>query len=167
MNDRVTSVSNKIISEIAAKLFECDDIMKFLYYTDKKYENQSIFDELKVSPAKIINKCIFINRRIPTPLTNTGAFMAIRFYDYGGKSVGKNIKKMLIDIDIIVHEDCMTTMHGTRDTFLIDAVQNALDCSLPSSVGKCKVKRTYDILGLNTKYSGFTVRMEVDAFNKK
>lgn len=167
MRDKVVSTSNKILSEVSAKIFENENIMKFLYYTDKKYEDQSILDEPKVSPSKLINKYIFINRRVPTPLTEAGAFISMRFYDYGGKSVGRNIKKMVIDIDVIVHEDCINTIHGTRDTFLIDAIQDSLDCPLPSSVGKCEVKRTYDILGLNVKYNGFTVRMEVDAFDKK
>lgn len=161
----IYGLPNRVMTSLSSKLFENENLSKMLYYTDKKYENLPILNEKRVSFSTLKGNHIFIGRRVPVVLKKSGAFVSFRVFNYYQHN--KNgIYIVEIDIDTIVHQDCMNTTIGTRDitiaTMIIDSIEN----SDLSGIGKCDITSTYDIRDLDAEYNGYTTRVRIEGYKK-
>jgi hypothetical protein len=71
-----------------------------------------------------------------------------------------------IDIDIICHEACQTTLRGTRDITIVTLLQEALENELLTGIGEVEIYSTTEILGLHEDFSGYQLRVKVTGFNR-
>lgn len=154
---------NIIMSELASELYKHPHLSKFLFYVEKEYENENLLKQKPISWSKLINKSFFCGRRIPIVLTNTGAYLSFRVYDY--KPMNKrDMYYVTIDIDIITHKDCQYTIHGGRDACILAMVHEVLQNYLKHSIGKGDIINTYDIRDIDPEYQGYTVKIELEGF---
>lgn len=161
MSNGVYGLPNRVMTDLSSQLFKHEHLSKMLYYTDKQYENEDILIQKKVSWSKLKDKNIFVGRRIPIVLKLSGAFISFRVFDY--YPYNKNgIYNIEIDIDVIVHQDCMKTIHGTRDITIVTMIHEALQDKTLTGIGECSILNTYDIRDLDAEYSGYSIRVKVE-----
>ena len=160
---------NRIMSELSAKIFSSPNLLKYIYYTDKEHANVDIFELETPKVSELINKNICIGRRIPKIMERVGAFLDIRVNRYEprlSQRSAKIIKDVEIDIDIICHEACQTTLRGTRDITIVTLLQEALENELLTGIGEVEIYSTTEILGLHEDFSGYQLRVKVTGFNR-
>lgn len=166
MNNGIYGLPNRVMTNLSAQLFKHEHLSKMLYYTDKKYETEDILNQKKVSWSKLKDKNIFIGRRIPLVLKESGAFISFRVFDYYPHNK-QGIYNVEIDIDVIVHQDCMKTTHGTRDITMVAMIHEALaNADLTGIAKKCDIGNTYDIRDLDAEYNGYTCKVKIEGFTK-
>lgn len=163
-------LANKVISEISAKIFENPKLLNYIYYTDKEYEHIDLFTLETPKIYELIDKHIFIGRRIPHLMKKVGAFVDIRVNRYQPRLNKKSptlIKYVEVDIDILCHTECQTTLRGTRDITIVTLLQEALENeSLTGIAENAEITSVTEILGLDADYSGYTVKIQITGFNK-
>ncbi len=161
---------NRIISELSAKIFENPKLLKYIYYTDKEHEYIDLFTLETPDIQKLIDKHIFIGRRIPHLMKKVGAFIDIRVNRYQPRTNKKSslfIKYVEIDIDVLCHIECQTTLRGTRDITIVTLLQETLEKeSLTGISENIEITSVTEILGLDADYSGYTVKIRVEGFNQ-
>lgn len=166
-------VTNKILAEITSHILKHPDLCKFLYYTDNKYQYENLLEEEPVPASKIIDKKLFVYRRVPEVIEEVGAFMYIDLYRLTPTVLGGNVKEVSFAIDILVHYNCLKTSVGNRAVCIEEALESALsDYHKKSSLGKITLVRMQPILGLVDDYTGYTItfttneiRMNKDILN--
>lgn len=163
----IYGLPNIVVAEVMSKLFQHEHLCKFLYYTDEDSKTKSILDRPKVSTSKIVGKNVFIGRRIPNAMLKSGAYLCIRVFKYDVAKKSKLIKEIQVDIDIICHQDCQSTIHGTRDITLVTMIHDALEDEFLCGIGECRVIATGEILGLDVGYDGYRVRVSVVGFSNE
>lgn len=161
---------NKVISELSAKIFEYPWLLNYIYYTGKEYENVDLLTLKPPKASNLIDKNIFIGRRIPLLMKKVGAFVDIRVNRYQpllNKKSPKLIKYVEVDIDIICHEDCQRTLRGTRDITIVTLLQEALENQgLTGIADSIEITSVTEILGMNVEYSGYTVKIQITGFSQ-
>lgn len=169
----VYGLPNRVISELSAKIFESPKLMNYIYYTGKEYENTDLFTLEPPSANDVVDKYVFIGRRIPNLMKQVGAFLDIRVNSYAPLTVNfakkspKLIKYVDVDIDVICHADCQKTLRGTRDITIVTLLQEILETSDLTGIAEgAEIISVYDILGLNADYSGYTLKIRVTGFNQ-
>lgn len=159
MNNGVYGLPNRVMTDLSSQLFKHEHLSKMLYYTDKQYENEEILAQKKISWSKLKNKNVFIGKRIPIVLKSSGAFMSLRVFDFYPHNEN-GIYNVEVDIDVIVHQDCMQTIYGTRDITIVTMIYEALTDKTLTGIGKCSILNMYDIRDLDAEYSGYTVKVK-------
>lgn len=157
---------NRSMTELSKQLFKHEHLSKMLFYTDKQYETEDILSQKKVSWSKLVDKNIFIGKRVPIILKESGAFISFRVFDYYPHNK-QGMYNVEIDIDVIVHKDCMKTIHGTRDITIVTMIHEALADVDLAGIGECTFLNTYDIRDLDAEYVGYTNKVRVLGFAKK
>ena len=160
---------NRVISELMAKIFESDNLLKYIYYTGKEHEDIDIFSLKRPPSSELIDKHIFIGRRIPNLMKQVGAFVDIRVNRYEpilGQKSRKIIKYVEVDIDILCHIDCQKTLRGTRDITIVTLMQEILENEELTGIGEVEIRTVTEILGLNTDYNGYQLKIIVKGFNQ-
>ena len=147
--------------------------MNYIYYTGKEYENVDLFTLEPPSANDVIDKNIFIGRRVPNIMRQVGAFLNIRVNSYAPvminfvKKSPKLIKYVDVDIDVICHIDCQKTLRGTRDITIVTLLQEVLETADLTGIAEgADIISVYDILGLNADYNGYTLKIRVTGFNQ-
>lgn len=161
-DSNIYGLPNRMTSQIMIALLEHEHLSKMLYYTGEKYTKNDILIEEPVSWVKLIGKNIFIGKRIPLTMNDSQAYMAFRVYNYKptGKTAKNSIYEIIVDIDIIVHEGCQKTIHGTRDGCMLAMVHEALTSSiLEDAIGEIDIQGSYDLRDIPADYSGYTCRI--------
>ena len=160
---------NRVISELMAKIFESDNLLKYIYYTGKEHEDIDIFSLKRPPSSELIDKNIFIGRRIPNLMKQVGAVVDIRVNRYEpilGQKSRKIIKYVEVDIDILCHIDCQKTLRGTRDITIVTLMQEILENEELTGIGEVEIRTVTEILGLNTDYNGYQLKIIVKGFNQ-
>ena len=161
---------NRVMSELMAKIFESDNLLKYIYYVGKEYEDVDIFSLKRPSSSELIDKYIFIGRRIPYLMTEVGAYLDIRVNRYEplpNKKSSLLLKYVEIDIDILCHIDCQKTLRGTRDITIVTLLQEALETSDLTGIAETiEITSLTEILGLNHDYNGYQLKVTVVGFNQ-
>lgn len=155
---------NRVMTNLSMQLFKHEHLSKFLHYTAIEYKTKNILLEEKVSASELVDKNIFVGKRVPIIIGMSGAYISFRVYDYYPGYGGKDTYNVEVDIDIIVHKDCQDTIHGTRDITLVTMVHEALRDERLTGIGKCRLGNAYDIRDLDVGYSGYTVRASIKGF---
>lgn len=166
---RIVGLPNRVISELGSNLIKHEYLLNFIYYTGENSDKEDLLIKDKVSASKLIDKNIFIGRRIPTKIEEVGAFVSIRVYNYAPqfRETGNFIKEVTVDINILVHDDCQKTIHGTRDLTIATAFQEVIQNNGLSGIADtCKIEGMYEILGLHPQFSGYKIRFKVTGFNQ-
>lgn len=161
---------NRVMGELVAKILESENLLKYIYYTDKEYENVDLFTLERPSTNDLIDKHIFIGRRIPNLMKRVGAFIDLRVNRYQPTPSVKSallIKYVEIDIDIICHVDCQKTLRGTRDITIAVLMQEVLEnCDLTGIASGVEITSLTEILGLHQDYNGYQLKIRVTGFNQ-
>lgn len=161
---------NRVMGELMAKILESENLLKYIYYTDKEYENVDLFTLERPKTTDLIDKHIFIGRRIPNLMKKVGAFIDLRVNRYQPTPSVKSslyIKYVEIDIDIICHVDCQKTLRGTRDITIAVLLQEALEYSdLTGIASGVEITSLTEILGLHQDYNGYQLKIRVTGFNQ-
>lgn len=166
MENEIFGLPNRIVAELGAEIMESEEVCKFLHYTDF-IEPTDILSLPPVSnaPQHILNKRLFVGRRIPVVLNKVGAFMYIDFHSlYDHSTQATPLKVVVVQCNIIAHHTCMNTRNGSRLVALMCGVNDAIDGKSLSGVGVCKVRRCEPITGLSVDYSGISIKIEVEGF---
>ena len=156
---------NKAIAEMVSELLQQQDILKFLAYTD--IEGEDILSKPTIDdPSELLDKNIFVGRRLPYILGSIGAYITLRMGDLRPTtSKNKKVKTTTIDVFIIVHNSCQKTLNGSRDIALVSDVQSLFENKQLGGVGDCRIVRTADMMGLPVEYSGYNVICEIQSYN--
>lgn len=155
---------NRVISEVAAELIKHEAFCKFLYYTQDE-EVSEILNKPSINGSILLNKNLFIGRRVPITLLKSGAYTTIRMDDFKPEDYNSEIIKLTdVEIMVIVHQDALSTLNGTRDCALVSAVIDALDRKKLGGIGNCRVVRVNDIMGLPVEYNGYKILVRVKGF---
>ena len=165
----IYGLPNRVVAELTAKLFESSKLLNYIYYTGKEYENVDLFSLETPSTNKLVDKNIFIGRRIPNLMKQVGAFVDIRVNRYEpmlGQKSRKIIKYVEVDIDILCHVDCQKTLRGTRDITIVTLMQEILENEELTGIGEVEIRTVTEILGLNTDYNGYQLKIIVKGFNQ-
>lgn len=163
---------NRVMGELMAKIFESDNLLKYIYYTGKEYECVDLFSLERPSTDELIDKNIFIGRRIPNLMKKVGAFLDVRVNRYEPLPVSKSkshllIKYVEVDIDIICHVSCQKTLRGTRDITIAVLLQEILENSdLTGIATNVEITSLTEILGLHQDYNGYQLKIKVTGFNQ-
>lgn len=161
---------NRVISELMAKIFESDNLLKYIYYTGMEHEDIDIFALDRPPTTELVDKHIFIGRRIPNLMKQVGAFMDIRVNRYEplpNKKSSLYIKYVEVDIDVLCHVDCQKTVRGTRDITIITLLQEALENSdLTGIASGVEITSLTEILGLHQDYNGYQLKIRITGFNQ-
>lgn len=163
---KLYGVANRISQEIGAVLVNNSDFNKLLYY--KHIKDKDIFEQPDLEDAVdlLIGKQIFFNRRIPKLLRESDICITINTDDITNTfTKTKNIKRVLINLLIIGHEDCLDTIHGQREVALLCAIQDILEEETLGGIGKCKLLRVNPLLNIPFSFNGYSIIVEVTAFD--
>lgn len=159
-----------MMSEISAKIFASPKLLNYIYYTGVEYEDIDLFTLETPSAIELIDKYIFIGRRIPNLMKQVGAFLDIRVNRYQPRVNQKSsriIKYVEVDIDVLCHIDCQKTARGTRDITIITLLQEALENEGLTGIGEhVEITSVTEILGLDASYSGYTLKLTIEGFNQ-
>ena len=166
----VYGLPNRVISEVVGKIFESPRVLNYIYYTGKEYENVDLFSLEQPRLNELVDKHIFIGRRIPHLMKQVGAFLDIRVNRYEPqltKKSFKTLKYVEIDIDILCHVDCQRTLRGTRDITIVTLLQEILEKSDLTGIAETvEITSLTEILGLNQDYNGYQLKITVVGFNQ-
>ena len=161
---------NRIVGEISAKIFDNPKLLNYIYYTGKEHKNIDLFELEPPETHDLIDKHIFIGRRIPLLMKKVGAFLDIRVNRYQPRVNKKSptvIKYVEVDIDILCHVDCQRTLRGTRDITIVALLQEALENEdLTGIADNIEITSVTEILGLDADYNGYTLKLTVYGFNQ-
>lgn len=166
---KLLGLPNRVVQSIATILLNDPRVINLLYYTNKEDEDADFLEYDTPPSSSLIDRNIFIGRRIPIPITDVGAFMAIRTFSYRPSymNTGDFIKVAQIDIDVICHKECQRTIYGTRDISLMALVQEVLEKSdLTGISDHYRIISVSEKLGLHVDYSGYSMRIEITGFSK-
>ena len=164
----IYGLPNLFVNAIATKLLSNENLIKYLYYTSEEDENIDIFTKSLPPVGDLINKTIYIGRRVPFVVNKVGAWLGIRVCSYKPQYMknGNLIKEVQANIDIICHNDCQQTLRGTRDITILTLVQDTLDGEDLEGIGEYRIISTSEILGLPVEYSGYTIKIEVTGWSQ-
>lgn len=165
----IYGLPNRVMAELSAKIFQSPKVLNYIYYTGKEYENVDIFSLDTPSANKLVDKNIFIGRRIPNLMKEVGAFLDMRVNRYEpmpSQKSRKLIKYVEIDIDILCHVDCQRTLRGTRDITIVTLLQEILENEDLSGIGEVEITTVTEILGLNADYNGYQLKITIKGFNQ-
>lgn len=161
---------NMVNSELCAKILESPKLLNYIYYTDKESQSKDLFTLTPPSPNDIVDKFLFIGRRIPIFIKEVGAYVCVRINRYEPLTNNKSckiIKYVEINIDVICHIDCQKTTRGTRDITIITLLQEALENECLTGIAdSIEIVSTTQILGLPTEYDGYQLKIRVTGFNQ-
>lgn len=157
--------TNEILADINSKILQHDDLCKFLYYTDAQNANEDILSKEKVDTNKILNKRYFVYRRIPNVIKEAGAYMSIDFYKPAPWRIGGYVDEIYFNIDLLIHIDCLSTIHGNRAFCIMEALDRALYEYIKGSIGNIDVVRVDPILGLEKNFIGYSIKYRAFGFN--
>lgn len=157
--------TNKIMSEINTHLLKHPEFLKFLYYTSTEYKTKDILAQPKVSSSKIHNKKFFVFRRIPESITTEDAFVFIDVYRDMPTVVGGMLKQVTFTVSVLVHENCISTLHGNRAICICSAIEDAMEnYQKNNAIGKVDLMRLSPLLGLQKEYTGYTMQFRASGF---
>lgn len=163
-------LANRIVSEISAKIFENPKLLNYIYYTDKELKDVDLFTLETPDIHDLIDEYIFIGRRIPLLIKKVGAFLDIRVNRYQPRLNKKSstvIKYVEVDIDVLCHTECQRTLRGTRDITIVTLLQETLENENLSGIAEnIEITSVTELLGLDSNYSGYTVKLTVYGFNQ-
>ena len=165
----VYGLPNRVISEVVGKIFESPRVLNYIYYTGKEYEDVDLFSLEQPRLNELVDKHIFIGRRIPHLMKQVGAFLDIRVNRYEPqltKKSFKTLKYVEVDIDILCHVDCQRTLRGTRDITIVTLLQEILENEDLTGIGKVEITTVTEILGLDSNYNGYQLKITVTGFNQ-
>lgn len=165
---KLIGLPNRVMSAVTTNLLNDPRIVNFLYYTNKEDEFEDFLEKETPPSSILIDKNVFIGRRIPIPMTDVGAFMSIRTSTYRPEYMnhGNYIKVAQFDIEVTCHKDCQRTLYGTRDITLIALIQDALAKTDLTGIGNhYRVVSVSDKLGLHVDYSGYIMKLEITGFS--
>lgn len=161
---------NRVISELCAKIFESPKLLNYIYYTGKEYEDVDLFSLEPPNANDLVDKHIFIGRRIPRLIREVGTFLDIRVNRYepqNNKRSARLLKYVEVDIDILCHTDCQKTLRGTRDITIVTLLQEILENEDLTGIAEgVEITSVTNILGLNADYDGYTLKIKVIGFNQ-
>ena len=160
---------NRVVAELSAKIFDNPRLLNYIYYTGKEHEDVDIFDLETPDIRELIDKHIFIGRRIPNLMKQVGAFLDIRVNRYQpriGKQNITEIKYVEVDIDILCHVGCQRTLRGTRDITIVALLQEALENETLTGIANVEITSVTEILGLDADYNGYTLKLTIHGFNQ-
>lgn len=166
----IYGLPNRAICELSAKILESPKLINYIYYTGKEYENTDLFSLEPPNANDLVDKYIFIGRRIPNLMKKVGAYLDIRVNRYepllNNKSP-KLIKYVEVDIDVLCHVDCQKTLRGTRDITIITLLQEVLENADLTGIARgVNIVSVTEILGLNAEYNGYTLKIQITGFNQ-
>lgn len=166
----VYGLPNRVISEVVGKIFESPRVLNYIYYTGKEYENIDLFSLEQPRLSELVDKHIFIGRRIPHLMKQVGAFLDIRVNRYEPqltKKSFKTLKYVEVDIDILCHVDCQRTLRGTRDITIVTLLQEIFEnASLGGISESVEITSVTEILGLDADYNGYQLKITVVGYNQ-
>lgn len=166
----VYGLANRCIAEIGAKILESPNLLNYIYYTGKEYENTDLFTLEPPSANDLVDKYIFIGRRIPNIMKQVGAFLDIRVNRYQprlGQKSARTIKYVEVDIDILCHVDCQRTLRGTRDITIVTLLQEILEnADLTGIATNAEITTVTEILGLDSNYCGYQLKITIEGYNQ-
>ena len=157
-----------VINNIVSTLLSDELITKVLYYTDsEEYEDLLEKPNLENPYQELYKKKIFMHRRIPDILKESGAYIVINMSDYRPYRQGsKFIKTTTLKINVFCHEKVMYTAHGVRDMVIATRIVDLLENTSLGGLGRMSVVRTVPISGLNKEYSGFEIVLACESIER-
>lgn len=157
---------NKIMAEVNAHILKHPELGKFIKYTDNKYIEQSILDEPVVKASDLVNKNYFMYKRVPNAIEVAGVYLYVNIYRQTSFKIGSNIKEVVFTTDMLVHKDCLITVHGNRLICLVTAMEDALSSYVKkSAIGDIDLIRISPLLGVIKDYEGYSMQFRVYGFN--
>lgn len=157
--------TNKILAEIHAHLLKHPDLTKFLYYTDMEYSDKDILAEDKPPASKIANERLFIYKRVENVVRDAGAYMFLDVYRITPTKLGGTIREITFTVDILVHKDCIDTIHGNRSICIMCALEDALtDYVKKHAIGSVDLVRVAPILGVIKDFGGYSLQFRAYGF---
>lgn len=164
MGNELYGYTNNLMAEMTSHIFNCQDFLKFVYYSqDKGEENILLKDDLSVS--KVLNKNIFMYKRLDEVIEESGAYVSIDIYRLTPTSIGSPIREVTFTVDVLVHKDCQYTVHGNRAICIMTALENALaDYIRRSSIGQIDLVRVSPILGVVKDFGGYQLQFRAYGF---
>lgn len=160
---------NRVVSEISAKIFDNPRLLNYIYYTGKEHQDVDLFALEPPEFYELMDKHIFIGRRIPNLMKQVGAFLDIRVNRYQprlNKKSPTTIKYVEVDIDVLCHTECQRTLRGTRDITIIALLQEALEKEELTGISEVDITSVTEILGLDADYSGYTLKLTILGYNQ-
>ena len=155
---------NRVVSEIVSELINHEEFCKFIYYLQEPDEGD-LLSLPKPDVSKILNKLLFVGRRVYPIATESSSYVMVRMDDFKPEDFNsEKIRLVDVEITIIVHNDHITTSNGTRDCALVSAIVDALDGKKLGGIGGCRIIRVNDMLGLPIDYSGYKMICRVKGF---
>ena len=166
----VYGLPNRVVAEISSKIFENPKVLNYIYYTGKEYEDIDLFSLEPPMIDELVNENIFIGRRIPKLMQKVGAFLDIRVNRYEPQPTRKGekaLKWVEVDIDILCHVECQSTIRGTRDITIVTLLQEIFENEDLTGVSNgAEITSVTEILGLDANYNGYRLKLSITGFNQ-
>lgn len=155
---------NRVVAEVVSELINHSEFCKFVYYLQES-ENTNLLSLPKPDASKILNKNVFIGRRVHPIAFKSSSYVTVRMDDFKPEDINsEKIRLVDIEICVLVHNNHLVTSNGTRDCALVSAIIDALDGKRLGGIGGCRIVRVNDIMGLPVDYSGYKVLCRVKGF---
>lgn len=155
--------TNKLVSDIKS-LFLQDEIMcKLLYYNN---EDGDILELPPVkNPVKELKDKIFLNRRLEVLQKDADVGMTINLYSKQnwrreGKKSDASLKN-IVEIGIVVHNDCDDTLNGSRMNALIELTIKKLLYSNIDGLGDFHFENMFMMKDLSIEYTGYLLYFNI------
>lgn len=163
---KLYGLGNYLISEITTKLINDKDFNKFVYYKD--FNGDILSKEDLDNPFVQLKGQIFQNRRPDKVLEYTDVCVFIWLDDVRNKGAkSKKIKTVIVNIGIVVHNNCSKTANGVREVALISAIEKVIErSSFQKSLGDIDVTRVNPLNGLPHEWSGYKIVVECDGLTE-
>ena len=167
-NNLLFGYTNKIMAEIIAYLMSDKNFCNFVYYTDAKYEYTNLLELEMPSTSQLYDKCFFVYKRVPEVIEEAKAFVYFDLYREIPLRLGSPIRSLTFTATVLVHHDCIRTIHGHRGICVKDALELALGkLSQSNMIGNIELSRLSPVLGLVKDYTGYTLQLKVDNFSPR
>ncbi len=167
-NDYLFGYTNRIMAEIIAYLMADKNFCNFVYYTDTKYDYEDLTQLEIPSSSKLYDKYFFVYRRVPEVIETVGAYVYFDIYRDIPMKLGSSIRTLTFTVTILIHHDCIRTLHGHRGMCIKDALEIALsNLSEGNTIGNIELSRVSPVLGLVKDFTGYTLQLKVDNFSPR
>lgn len=105
-------------------------------------------------------------KRVEETVKDAGAYMFIDVYRITPTTIGGKIREVTFTVDILVHQDCVDTMHGNRAICILSALEEALgEYVKKHSIGSIDLIRVAPILGIIKQFTGYQMQFRAYGFN--
>lgn len=160
---------NRYILKVSNALMLDEQFNKMMYYNSVDDKNIYTLPKVKNPIEELKDKKVFLNRRIDKILDTADISVFINVYrdvpHINYYRVSPKIRQLKLEIGVICHNDCRSTLNGMREIIVFKRIQDIIlnDDSL-KGIGRPTIESTYPMYNMPYEYVGYALVITLEYF---